>query len=525
MRCAIYARFSSDLQDARSITDQVALARQRAEREGWTVVEVYSDAAISGAGMHNRPGLLDMMVAAKARQFDIVLVESLDRLSRDLEDIAGLHKRLSAWDVKIVTLADGEVSTMHVGLKGLFAKLFLEDLAQKTRRGQIGRVKAGRIPGGLCYGYDIVRTEGDRGRRVINPEEAAIVRRIFAEYTSGASPRSIAARLNAEGVPPPRGRYWNSSTLNGSRQRANGILNNRLYIGELVYNRQRFIKDPETGKRVSRLNPPSEWIVQEVPELAIVDRDVFEEAQRLRAASSTGPLHRTRRPKHLLSGLVQCGSCGQAMIIVNRGRLACSGRINKGICDMRRTIHHKEIEARVLDALRNHLLAPDVVAAVIEEYRVERERLRAERARAFRNIERELAVIDGKIARLVAAIEQADDGGRALVERLTALEAERKAILARAPAPIPDEKLALHPQIADLYRREVMEIQRALESDGDVKRDVLTRVRNLIREVTVYATPPGTPLELRLSGDLAVMIDWGTKEELRHDISGCGGRI
>lgn len=97
MCCAIYARFSSDLQDARSITDQVALARQRAEREGWTVIEVYSDAAISGAGMHNRPGLLDMMMAAKARQFGVLLVESLDRLSRDLEDIAGLHKRLSAW--------------------------------------------------------------------------------------------------------------------------------------------------------------------------------------------------------------------------------------------------------------------------------------------------------------------------------------------------------------------------------------------------------------------------------------------
>jgi DNA invertase Pin-like site-specific DNA recombinase len=96
MRVAIYARFSSDLQDVRSITDQVAAARDHAIRQGWRVVAEFSDAAISGASLHNRPGLLDLLVAAQAQQFDAVLTESIDRLSRDLEDIAGLHKRLRA---------------------------------------------------------------------------------------------------------------------------------------------------------------------------------------------------------------------------------------------------------------------------------------------------------------------------------------------------------------------------------------------------------------------------------------------
>ena len=125
MRIAIYARFSSDLQDLRSITDQIALCRERAQNEGWSIVAEYTDAAISGAAIHNRPGLLEMMKAAEAGAFEIVLTESLDRLSRDLEDIAGLHKRLSFLDCKIATLADGEVDKLHVGLKGLIASIYL----------------------------------------------------------------------------------------------------------------------------------------------------------------------------------------------------------------------------------------------------------------------------------------------------------------------------------------------------------------------------------------------------------------
>src|SRR5690606_15752667 len=117
------------------------------------------------------------------------------------------------------------------------------DLAQKTRRGQSARVKAGGSGGGRSYGYDPM--PGRPGEMTINQTEAAIVRRIFAEYAKGSTPREIVAGLNREGIPGPRGGLWNASTLNGSRERRNGILRNRLYVGEIVWNRQRFIKDPE----------------------------------------------------------------------------------------------------------------------------------------------------------------------------------------------------------------------------------------------------------------------------------------
>ena len=97
MRVAVYARYSSDLQDSRSIDDQLALARDHACRQGWQVVAEFTDAAISGASIHNRPGLQSLMEYAGARGFDVLLTESMDRLSRDLADSAALHRQLSYW--------------------------------------------------------------------------------------------------------------------------------------------------------------------------------------------------------------------------------------------------------------------------------------------------------------------------------------------------------------------------------------------------------------------------------------------
>ena len=241
MRAVIYARYSSDLQSEASIDDQVRLCEERAERDSMTVADVFTDYAISGGAIRNRPGMLSLMDAAKQGDFDMVIAEALDRISRDQEDIAAIYKRLSHADVRIVTLSEGEINELHIGLKGTMNALFLKDLAAKTRRGQRGRVEAGKIPGGNSYGYKIVRRILDNGsvstgEREIDPVQAAIIRRIFQEYADGLAPRRIAGRLNTENIAGPRGGSWNASTINGSRQRRNGILNNELYLGRITYN-------------------------------------------------------------------------------------------------------------------------------------------------------------------------------------------------------------------------------------------------------------------------------------------------
>ncbi|KAB2913584.1 MAG: recombinase family protein [Hyphomicrobiaceae bacterium] len=506
MRVAIYARFSSDLQDVRSITDRVAAARDHATRQGWQVVSEFSDAAISGASLHNRPGLLDLLAAAQGREFDAVLTESIDRLSRDLEDIAGLHKRLAYWGVKIVTLADGEVGKLHVGLKGIIASVYLDDLAQKTRRGQVGRVRAGRIPGGRSYGYDVATIGEDRGQRTINQAEAEIIRRIFREYVDGNSALEIAGRLNRERIAAPRSREWNASTINGSRKRLNGIINNRLYIGKIVYNRQRFIKDPQTGRRQARPNSPSEWLEQDVPELAIVPIELFEAAQQRRSRYSCTKLSHRRRPKHLLSGLAHCGCCGASMIIVREDRVGCSARINKSTCDNRRTIRLAEIEQRILKVLQEHLLTPDVVASAIEAFRLERERLARGQAKARRTAERELAAVMRKISGVIAAIEAGGDP-RSLADRINELEAERRSIEGRLPSRGADEVFALHPRTAERYKERVAEIHRALSKGDEAAREAVELVRELIDRIVVTPTDEGEPMNLELVGNVAALLE------------------
>jgi site-specific DNA recombinase len=158
--------------------------------------------------------------------------------------------------------------------------LFLKDLAAKTPRGIRGRVEKGKSGGGLCYGYDVVKhtdTEGEpiRGERTINESKAEIIRRVFRHFAAGISPRAIARRLNDEDIPGPDGALWMDSTLRGHAARGTGLLNNELYLGRLVWNRLRYIKDPATGKRVSRLNPREKWITTEVPELRIVDEALW----------------------------------------------------------------------------------------------------------------------------------------------------------------------------------------------------------------------------------------------------------
>ncbi|WP_138936369.1 recombinase family protein [Roseovarius arcticus] len=86
----------------------------------------------------------------------------------------------------------------------------------------------------------------------------------------------MASHLNADGIHGPSGKAWGQSTINGNLERGTGILDNELYIGRLVWNRLRYLKDPDTGKRISRLNDQSAWVVHDVPDLRIVDQDLWD---------------------------------------------------------------------------------------------------------------------------------------------------------------------------------------------------------------------------------------------------------
>ena len=524
LRCALYARYSSDQQRAASIEDQFRVCRERAEREGWKIAGAYRDAAISGDSVILRPGIQGLLEDARRGLFEIVVAEALDRVSRDQADVATLYKHLRFAGVMIVTLAEGEITELHVGLKGTMNALFLKDLAAKTHRGLRGRVEAGKSGGGICYGYDVVRLhdaagEPIRGEREIDEAEAEIVRRIFREFAQGTSPRAIARRLNEDGIPGPKGRLWTDSVLRGHTKRGTGLLNNELYIGRLVWNRQRFMKNPDTGKRVARVNPPEEWIVAEVPELRIVDDELWQAAKARQGeiskkyataiaatrAAQANRLNSTHRPRYLLSGLLECGACGGPYAMRGQGRYGCSNHVMTASCSNSRSIRRVEIEERVMAGLREKLMAPEAAAEAMKAYAEETNRLNRERRASGATDRKELAGIGKKIASMLDAIEE---GGyvRGMSDRLRELEARQDEInerLSAAPVDIPD----IHPNIAGVYRRKVERLAEALADPRD-RDEAAEAIRGLIERIVLTPGAKRGELHAALHGDLGTIIEW-----------------
>ena len=507
MKVAIYARYSSDNQREASIADQLRVCQEFATRQGWTVVEEFTDHAISGATLL-RSGFQALMRDALSERFDVVLAEALDRFSRDQEDTAGLFKRLTFAGVNIVTLAEGDITHLHVGLKGTMNALFLKDLADKTRRGLRGRVELGKSGGGLCYGYRVKADGGaTTGDREIVPAEAEVIRRIFRDYAAGLSPKALAKRLNAERCAGPGGTPWNPSTIHGNPARGTGILNNELYIGRLVWNRLRYVKDPDTGKRVSRLNPPSEWVTTGVPELRIVADELWEQvkarqAEMRRVASSGDPkrFNQARRPKYLFSGLTKCGECGGGYLMYWRDRLACFGARSRGTCTNRLTISRQAVEERVLMALRDKLMRRDLFEDFCREYVRELNRLRMEHRASLSSARSELATVEREIRKLVQAIK---DGVSALSikHELLSLEARKAELQSRLNAPEMPE--LLHPRMADVYRKKVGSLCLALETE-ESRLGAAEAIRALVEAIVLE--PDGDKLKITLKGDLAGML-------------------
>ena len=530
-RVALYARYSSDNQREASIEDQLRICREQAKREKWKIVGTYKDAGISGASMILRPGIQALLQDAQAGQFDIVLAEALDRISRDQADVATFFKHLKFAGVPIVTLSEGEISELHVGLKGTMNALFLKDLAAKTHRGIRGRVEEGKSGGGLCFGYNVIKqldARGDpiRGDREINEAEANVVRRIFREFAAGIGPRTIARTLNQEGVPGPAGKLWSDTTIRGHVKRGTGLVNNELYIGRLIWNRLRYIKDPSTGKRVSRLNPESEWIIKDVPELRIVDDELWHAVrvrqgeiaekyvnvtEAVRKHHKKNRLNATRRPKSLLSGLVFCGCCGGPYSLRGADRFACSNHISKGACSNSRTIPREELEARVLSGLKDRMMAPEIVEEAMRAYAEETNRLNRERRSSGDAWKVELVKVEKQIAQIVEAIA---DGmyHPSMKEKMTALEArkvELTGVLAEAPQDTPD----ILPRASSIYAKKVSALTKALNRKEE-RQEAAETLRGLIEKILLTSGPERGEIYATLHGELATILEWTERQAI-----------
>lgn len=287
-------------------------------------------------------------------------------------------------------------------------------------------------------------------------------------------------------------------------------MNNELYIGKLIWNRQRFVKDPASGKRQARLNPRDEWVTQDVPELRIIGDDLWsavkDKQRKLQfdetatAPSTAKQLVDRRRPRYLLSGLTRCGRCGGGFSMISAAALGCSTARNKGTCENRTTIRRDQLETRVLGALRHHLMEPALFAEFCEEFTREMNRVRSAGRQSVEAARAEVKKIDRDLDMLVDMILRGGAADRLNAKMLVLEERKREleSSLAHANEPPP----LLHPEMAGYYRRQVNSLHELLRDGSPAER---LRATDILRSLifAIVLTPNEEGLEMDVQGDLA----------------------
>ena len=450
LQCAaIYARVSTEMQSRASIDDQIRKCRQYAGAHGLKILEehIYREEALSGVGA-DRPALKRILQVALsvAPPFSTILVDDTSRLSRTTEDALSIFKRLNFAGVKLIAVSQGissdnEQSEMLVTVHGLVDSLYVRELAKKTHRGMEGLALRGLHTGGRIFGYETVSLgEGAGKKLVVNPSEAATVKRIFELSACGHSLKAITRTLNAEHVPSPRpreGRVGGEWCPTAIRE----MLKNELYIGNVVWNRSKFVKVPGTNKRQRRPRPESEWLRASNPELAIVPADLWG-AVRARFAALPGiwgyPRSRGLAPRamtspYLFSGLLKCGECGANLIIATGGgthrhkKYACSRRFNRGGCENDLYIRRDDLEDLLLGKLQSELLRAEVVDYAVMEFQRQLEAALGSLSDDLAGMRQRKTRLEAEVRRLVSAVAESGHS-KSLLEEVARKEAELQGI-------------------------------------------------------------------------------------------------
>jgi site-specific DNA recombinase len=534
MKVLLYARYSTEKQDALSIDTQLMMCRREFDRQGWDEVGCFTDEAVSGATSH-RPGFQALIAAVDRGHVDIVFADAMDRLSRSQADIAALYERLTFRGILLQTRREGLVGPLHIGMMGTINAQQLSATSDKTRDALRKRHELGKNPGGMAYGYE-KRIEHDAmGERIkgllqIVPSQAAIVMRVCEEYASGVSPYQIALRLNAEGVPPPRSGKrdkqnngkppaWTPNTITGSIERSTGLLNNELYIGRRPYQKQTYRKNPDTGRRHAFIRADDdrpETIA--LPELRIISDELWQRVKERQGQLARGPRPKNQgaaalpffaqqRPRYLLTGKMICGSCNSSYAKSGKDRFGCQGSAKKGptYCGNRLTIRQDELDGRILGGLSAEMLKDDILALFLEEYEAETRRLAAATATIRPEREVEMAEVEQQVATIKTAILKGVDASMFVVE-LKQLETRRQALAAELAAARSDAHadVLLRPELSRIYREKVARLTDAYEDDA-LKTQAFERIRALIEQVTL--TPEDGALAVHLRGELASMLE------------------
>ena len=303
------------------------------------------------------------------------------------------------------------------------------------------------------------------------------------------------------------------------------MLQNQLYAGVLVHNRTSKVTDPRSRKVRIRPNPESEWFSEPVPALRIIPEDLWDTVQARRQRIYGIPYASQKRPKRLLSGICQCGICGGTWTVIGLDRWGCARHRNGGGCTNNRTIGTEQLEGRVLAGLQERMLDPELVSVFVREYHQEYGRRSADRTRRRSKVEKRRDEAVAKVNRLVEAIANGADEFVEIKAVLAAAREDRDRLEAEMHEIDALPVIALHPGIAEDYRRQVRELARALTADEEARLQTAPIVRGLIDRVTLTPNSGLRGVNIEVFGRLASLLQLATGEAqptAMYAVSGAG---
>jgi site-specific DNA recombinase len=542
VKVAIYARFSTENQDASSIDQQLYRCREYAERHRLEIVAEYADAAQSGRSLQRQElqRLLNDAGRRGGSPFHAVLVDDLSRLSRDLVDtVTVVYRDLPLVGVKVIDrttgmYSDAPAARMTFGTLAIVNDAFLQSVRSQTHRGLAERARHGFSTGGRIFGYRTKREpnpmdpEHPRTLVEIDEKQAAVVRRIFDEYVGGAGLTKIAAGLNADGIPAPfdghptkkRTRGWGMSTVRA-------VLRNEKYVGRWAWNRRQWLTISGSRLRKPTFRPEDELVVSEFPDRAIITKETWDASLARRGALERSS--RGRHPTaHLFSGLLRCGRCGGGMSVlsikVKNGRryvaYGCNVSRTKGesVCRNRSLVSELQLLAWVKDGLKSLPSSPAFEETFLSAFR------QTLATRPSHDVEpsflNALKEQEGRVARLVDAIADAGSSP-ALAARLKDEEAKLEGLRAKLADSQTRQNRPSPTSGAQAAREWLRAAGRLLGQDRDTTRAALVAMLEPVK------LTPGSDGTLEFY-EAEAKIKIPANQEVSREVlskTGCGGRI
>ena len=456
-RVASYSRYSTSLQDESSLEQQQNRCREKASQLGMGISSdlEFSDAALSGT-KPDRKGVSDLINAAENGLIDVVIVDSLSRLSRELcFTLSTLKNLIQVHGVRFISVTEGidsalgnwELSAM---IMGYTHQEYIKTLGSAVIRGQSHAHLNGFSTGGFPFGYKSVSKEGSEfGRQrklrkevIIHEDHSQWVRKVFDWFVKDKMAIQQIAKVLTKLEAPKDHRatvkHWN-------HQSVSHMLANQYYIGHCAYGKKTNVRNPISGKVHQKLRPVEESskLITLREDLRIIDQETFDQAQEMleenrscyakkrgKAGRFKGSTNDIQNPRHHLQGLFVCSKCNSPFITHGANYMQCKGNI-VGSCSVKTCLPRVLAKKIIIHNLQRLLERNQPLAeCLFETLKKSIEARKTNQPNEFEVLTKDLKTVTSKLDRLLGLFEdlKEDDpeGQKDLRDKIKARTQEKK---------------------------------------------------------------------------------------------------